>query len=107
VGLVAFTTDRRRKEIGVRKVLGSEVWQILVLINREFTLLVGLALLIALPVSYLLADWWLAEYAFHTSLPWVMFLTVGVLSLGLTWAVVAFQAWKTARMNPVLALQDE
>ncbi|HAA24361.1 MAG TPA: transporter permease, partial [Cytophagales bacterium] len=52
VGLVAFTTARRRKEIGVRKVLGGEVWQILFLINREFTLLVGLALVIALPTGY-------------------------------------------------------
>ncbi|MEL6537254.1 MAG: FtsX-like permease family protein [Bacteroidota bacterium] len=107
VGLVAFTTDRRRKEIGVRKVLGSEVWQILVLINREFTLLVGAALLIALPVSYLMADWWLAGYAFHANLPWMLFLIVGLLSLGLTWAVVGVQSLRAARMNPVSALQDE
>ncbi|MEL6538388.1 MAG: FtsX-like permease family protein, partial [Bacteroidota bacterium] len=107
IGLVAFSTDRRRKEIGVRKVLGSEVWQILALINREFTLLVGVALLIALPISYLLADRWLANYAFHASLPWVLFLIVALLALGLTWAVVGIQALKAARVNPVYALQDE
>ncbi|HAP58464.1 MAG TPA: hypothetical protein DCR93_02760, partial [Cytophagales bacterium] len=106
-GLVAFTTARRRKEIGVRKVLGGEVWQILFLINREFTLLVGLALVIALPTGYLLAERWLAGYAFHASLPWTLFLMVGVLALGLTWMVVGLQSWRAARMNPVLALQDE
>ncbi|MEL6537255.1 MAG: ABC transporter permease [Bacteroidota bacterium] len=107
VGLVAFTTDRRRKEIGVRKVLGGEIWQILVLINREFTLLVGAALIIALPTGYLLAERWLANYAFHTQLPWALFLGIGLLALGVTWAVVGMQSLRAARMNPVHALQDE
>ena len=107
VGLVAFTADRRRKEIGVRKVLGSDVWRILVLLSGEFTLLVGVALVIALPISYLLAQRWLQNFAFHSSLNGWLFVLLALGMLLLTWAVVGLQSMRTARMNPALALKED
>jgi putative ABC transport system permease protein len=106
-GLAAFTAERRRKEIGIRKVLGSSEWRIIYLLSSDFTRLVLLAIGIALPVSYLLARWWLAQFAYHIELhPWY-FGSAALAAITITWLTVGVQAIKAAKVNPVQCLRDE
>jgi hypothetical protein len=107
LGLAAFTAERRRKEIGIRKVLGSSEAGIVYLLSNDFTKLVGVAIGLALPVSYLLASTWLKGFAYRIDLePWY-FLLAGLLALGTALLTVGLQAFKAARINPVQCLKDE
>ncbi|WP_338875209.1 ABC transporter permease [Spirosoma sp. SC4-14] len=106
-GLVAFTTERRTKEIGVRKVLGASVTNILVLLSRDFLQLVVLAILIASPLMYWAADRWLQAFAFKVDLAWWVFVLAGMLAIGIALLTVSFQSIKAALMNPVKSLRSE
>jgi hypothetical protein len=107
LGLAAFTAERRRKEIGIRKVLGATEAGIVYLLSNDFTRLVGVAIGLALPVSYLLASTWLEGFAYKITLqPWY-FLLAGLLALGTALLTVSLQAFKAARINPVECLKDE
>ncbi len=107
LGLAAFTAERRRKEIGIRKVLGSTEAGIVYLLSNDFTRLVGAAILIALPLSYLLASAWLKGFAYKITLkPWY-FLLAGLLALATALLTVGLQAFKAARINPVECLKEE
>ena len=107
LGLAAFTAERRRKEIGIRKVLGSTEAGIVYLLSNEFTRLVGAAIGVALPVSYLLASTWLKGFAYRIALePWY-FLLAGLLALTTALLTVGLQAFKAARINPVECLKEE
>ena len=107
VGLAAFMAEQRTKEIGVRKVLGATVRDIVALISGEFLLLVGLANVIAWPVAYFLMKRWLEGFAYRTSLGAETFLAAGVFSLLLTILTVGFQAVKAAAADPVRSLKYE
>ncbi len=106
-GLAAFTAERRRKEIDIRKVLGSGEWSIIRLLSGEFTRLVLISMLIALPMSYLLAKEWLNNFAFSIELEWWFFAGAGILALLIAWLTVGTQALKAARLNPIQILRDE
>lgn len=107
LGLAAFTAERRKKEIGIRKILGSSEAGIVYLLSGDFTRLVVLAILIAQPVSYLLTQGWLESFAYHIDLePWY-FVMAGLLALGTALFTVGLQALKAASMNPVQCLKDE
>jgi ABC-type antimicrobial peptide transport system permease subunit len=107
LGLAAFTAERRRKEIGIRKVLGASQAGIVYLLSNDFTKLVGVAIGVALPVSYGLASTWLEGFAYRIDLkPWY-FLLAGLLALGTALLTVGLQASKAARINPVHCLKDE
>ncbi|RDC65531.1 ABC transporter permease [Adhaeribacter pallidiroseus] len=106
-GLAAFTAERRRKEIGVRKVLGASAFSIVYLLSGEFTKLVVTAIVIALPVSYLIVKHWLNSFAYQITLePWY-FIGAGLLALVVAWLTVGLQAVKAAKINPVHCLRDE
>ncbi|MBD0259159.1 MAG: ABC transporter permease [Cytophagales bacterium] len=106
-GLVAFTAERRRKEIGIRKVLGASEAGILYLLSGYFIKPVLVALLLALPVSYGVAGTWLKGFAYRIELePWY-FLLAGLLALGTALCTVGLQAFKAARTNPVQCLKEE
>ncbi|MDJ1479240.1 permease prefix domain 2-containing transporter [Cytophagaceae bacterium YF14B1] len=106
-GLATFTAERRRKEIGIRKVLGSSEWGIIYLLSREFTRIVLLSITLALPVSYVIASDWLKGFAYRISLhPWY-FITAGLVALGTAWVTVGIQAVKAAHINPSQCLKDE
>jgi putative ABC transport system permease protein len=107
VGLAAFMAEQRTKEIGVRKVLGASVSNIIALISREFILLVGIANLIAWPVAYFFMKKWLEEFAYRISMGVTIFLTAGLFSLILTLLTVGIQAVKAATANPVDSLRYE
>ena len=106
-GLAAFTAERRTKEIGIRKILGASVWNIVRLLSTDFTKMVVIAILIAMPVSYLIASNWLDSFAYKIDLQWWYFVGASVLTLFIAWLTVSVQTLKTAHINPVECLRDE
>jgi putative ABC transport system permease protein len=106
-GLAAFTAERRLKEIGIRKVLGSSVSGIVYLLSSDFTKIVFISILIALPASYVITKQWLGSFAFKIELEWWYFIGSGVTALLIAWLTVGMQAIKAARVNPVNCLKDE
>jgi putative ABC transport system permease protein len=106
-GLAAFTVERRVKEIGIRKVLGSSQLGIVYLLSASLTKTVFAAIVIALPISYFATKQWLNSFAYKIELEWWYFAGVGILSLIIAWLTVGTQAFKAARVNPVKCLRDE
>lgn len=106
-GLAAFTAERRLKEIGIRKALGSSSGNIVMLLSGEFTKMVSVSIIIGLPVSWYLLDQWLQKFAFHIDLEIWYFALAGMLSLVIAWATVASQAIRASRTNPVKCLRTE
>jgi ABC-type antimicrobial peptide transport system permease subunit len=106
-GLAAFTAERRLKEIGIRKVLGSSVLGIVALLSADFTKIVLLSIMTALPISYLITKQWLDGFAFRISLEWWYFIGAGVTALIISWVTVSAQAFKAARVNPTKCLNNE
>lgn len=106
-GLSSFSVARRRKEIGIRKVLGAEVGQILLLLSKEYVRLVLAAGVLALPAAYFLMRCWLDNYAYHIELGWWFFLTPVLAVLLIAALTVSYQSIRAATANPVKALRDE
>jgi predicted permease len=106
-GLAAFTAERRRKEVGIRKVLGSSELRIVYLLSGDFSKLVLMAIGIALPFSYLLTKQWLSNFVFRISLEWWYFIGAGLCALLIAWITVGSQAVRAARVNPTQCLRNE
>ncbi|WKN43708.1 ABC transporter permease [Tunicatimonas pelagia] len=106
-GLATFTAERRVKEIGIRKVLGSSDFGIVRLLSGDFTKMVLVAIVIALPISYVIARQWLQDFAFSIELEWWYFAGAGLVALLIAWLSVGFQTIKAAQMNPVDSLRNE
>lgn len=106
-GLAAFTAERKLKEIGVRKALGASSVSIVRLLSGEFTKMVLVAIMIALPISYFAAQQWLQNFAFHIDLQWWYFAGAALSALLIALITVGSQTWKAARVNPVECLRDE
>jgi len=107
LGLTAFTAQKRLKEIGIRKVLGSSEFGIIYLLSKDFTKLVFASIIIALPISYLLIKNWLDGFAYRINLNLWYFLGAGMLTLFIAWFTIGTQALKAARVNPSQCLRDE
>lgn len=106
-GLAAFTIEKRFREIGIRKVLGSTVAQVLMLISKEFMKLVLVAFVIAAPISWWLMHNWLAQYTYHINIGIWVFLAVGTIVLLITLLVVSLNTIRAANTNPVKSLRTE
>ncbi|MEQ9438737.1 MAG: ABC transporter permease [Cyclobacteriaceae bacterium] len=106
-GLASITTEQRTKEIGIRKVLGASLSQLLVVLSRSFAVLVMLAFLISVPVSYFLLQEWLAGFAFRITIGSWVFLFAGVISFLVAMATISFQTMRAALANPVESLRTE
>ncbi len=106
LGLAAFTAERRMKEISIRKILGGSSAQIICLMSADFTKLVLVAILIALPVGYFVARSWLDTFAYRIELQWWYFVLAAILALLTAWLTVGSQAVKASRVNPVKHLKD-
>ncbi len=104
-GLAAYTSERKSKEISIRKVLGASIPGILVLLSREFAKLVLLAFLIACPVTYFLMTNWLREFAYQVEISAWLLGSAGLLVLGIALLTVGYQALRAASINPVEALR--
>ncbi len=98
-GLAAFTAERRSKEIGIRKALGSSDFHIVYLLSSDFTKMVSIAILIALPISYFITEQWLEGFAYRINLRVWYFISAGLLALLITWFTVGIQAIKATRIN--------
>ncbi len=106
-GLSAFSLERRSKEIGIRKVLGSSEFSLSQKLVFDLTKMVFIAVLIGLPISYLIAENWLQSFAFRISLEIWFFAAAGLITLMIALLTVGFQAVKAAKLNPVQFLKDE
>ncbi len=106
-GLASFTTERRTKEIGIRKVMGASVKDIVLLLTRDFTGLVVLANVFAWPVAYFFMREWLTQFAYSVPLSFGVFLGAGIAAILVAWLTVATQATKAATSRPVFALRYE
>ncbi len=107
LGLVIYTTERRVKEIGVRKILGASIAQINVLLCKDFVVLVIIAFAVAAPLAWYGLNSWLQDYAYKTSLSWWVFVSSGLGILSLALIIMSFKTISTARKNPVNSLRTE
>ncbi|MEO3408470.1 ABC transporter permease [Mucilaginibacter sp. CAU 1740] len=106
-GLSAFTISQRVKEIGVRKVLGASIPQIVTELSKDFLKLVIVAAIIALPIAWYAMSKWLLDFAFRVSIQWWVFVMAGVIALIIAFATISFQSIKAALANPVKSLRSE
>lgn len=106
-GLASYTTERRKKEIGIRKVMGSNEWGIIYLLSKDFTRIVIVSAFIALPISYFIAKDWLNNFAYHIPLEVWYFLSAAASVLLIALLTVSTQAFKASRINPAQCLKDE
>jgi ABC-type antimicrobial peptide transport system permease subunit len=106
-GLAAFDTERRTKEIGIRKVLGANTKSLIALLSKDFLKLVVIAIILASPVAYYLMNKWLQDFAYKVNISWWIFIVAGALALLIALLTVSFQAIKAAIANPVKSLRTE
>ena len=106
-GLVSFMAVQKTKEVGIRKVLGASVQNIVYLFSKEFTFLIGIAFLISAPIGYYLMNKWLSGFYFHIGLNWIVFATAIFISIIIAWITVGYKAIKAAVANPVKSLRTE
>jgi putative ABC transport system permease protein len=107
LGLSLFATTQRTKEIGVRKVLGASVTNIVMLLSKDFIRLVIIAFVIASPVAYFIMHQWLQDFAYRINIEWWVFAVAGLLSVTIALATISYQAIKAAVANPVKSLRTE
>ncbi|HZF63211.1 MAG TPA: FtsX-like permease family protein, partial [Chitinophagaceae bacterium] len=106
-GLAAFMAERRQKEIGVRKVLGATVSQIVFLLSREFMQLVSIAIFIAVPIAIWVTNKWLQDFAYKVDIGWWLFALAALAAVLIALLTVSFQSLKAAVANPVKSLRTE
>ncbi len=106
-GLATFVATQRTKEIGVRKINGARVWEVITLLNKDFLKWVGIAFVIASPLAWFVMSKWLESFAYKTGLSWWIFALSGVLAMIIALVTVSWQSWKAATRNPVEALRYE
>jgi putative ABC transport system permease protein len=106
-GLAAFTTVQRTKEIGIRRVLGANIASITVLIAKNFLLMIGVAIFIAVPLAWYAGNKWLQDFAFRIPVQAWVFVTASVVTIFIALATVGFHSIRSALMNPVKSLRTE
>jgi putative ABC transport system permease protein len=95
------------KEIGLRKINGAKITEILFMLNREFLIWMAAAFIIAVPVVFFAMNKWLQNFAYKTGLSWWIFILAGIFALGIALLTVSWQSWKAASKNPVETLRYE
>ncbi len=107
LGMIVFTVQQRLKEIGIRKVNGAKISEVIVMLNKDFVRWVIMAFIIATPIAYFVMNKWLQNFAYKTELSWWIFALAGLLVLGIALLTVSWQSWRAATRNPVEALRYE
>ncbi len=106
-GLSAFSITQRIKEIGIRKVLGANIPDIVGLLSKDFLKLVAIAALVAFPIAWFAMSSWLQDFAYRTNISWWIFIVAGLVAAGIALFTISFQAIKAAIANPVKNLRTE
>lgn len=106
-GLAAYTAEQRKKEIGIRKVLGASVAKINQMLSKDFAKLVLIALMIGFPVAYFFMENWLQGFAYRIDIQWWVFAIAGIIALGIALITVSFQSVRAALTNPAKSLRTE
>jgi putative ABC transport system permease protein len=106
-GLSAFMAEQRTKEIGVRKVLGASVLNLVYLLSSGITRLILIAIVIAIPLSWYAVNSWLAGFAYHINVSWLVFFTAALVALTIAWLTVSYESVKAAIVNPIKSLRTE
>ena len=107
LGLTAYATQQRMKEISVRKVLGATVSNIVSMLSKDFMKLVGIAAVIAFPLGWYIMNKWLEDFSYRISIPWWVFAVGGIIAIMIALITVSVQAIKAAVSNPVKSLRME
>jgi putative ABC transport system permease protein len=107
LGMIIYALEQRTKEIGIRKVSGASVWNILVLISKQYTKLIVIAFVLAAPVSYWMMSMWLEDFAYHIKPSLWIFLITGISTLIIAVLITGYHSVKAALTNPVEVLKDE
>lgn len=106
-GLSAFMAEQRTKEIGVRKVLGASVFNVVYLLSTGFTRLILIAIVLAIPIAWFAINSWLKSFAYRVDADWIVFLVASLAALAIAWMTVSYESIKAALMNPVKSLRTE
>ena len=106
-GLVSFSVERRSREIGIRKVLGATISNILMLVSKEFSKLVLLGFLIAIPVAYYFLQAWLSDFKYRIDISFASFTIAGLITLLIAWLAMSYISYNAAKANPVESLKQE
>jgi putative ABC transport system permease protein len=106
-GLAAYTAEQRTKEIGIRKAMGASSSSVVSLLTREFTKLVAISFIVAIPLSWYLMKQWFSAFAYKTSMGVWPFILAGIIAMLIAWFTVSYQSIKAAIANPVDSLRDE
>jgi putative ABC transport system permease protein len=106
-GLAAYASEKRTKEIGIRKVNGAVVSEVMLMLNREFVKWVSIAFLISTPVAWIAMHKWLESFAYKTGIGWWIFALSGIVALAVALITVSWQSWRAATRNPIEALRYE
>jgi putative ABC transport system permease protein len=106
-GLILFYLGQKRNEIGIRKINGARVAEVMIMLNKEFVRWVIIAFVISMPCAWYIMHKWLQNFAYKTDLSWWVFALAGLFALVITLLTVSWQVWKAATRNPVEALRYE
>lgn len=106
-GLSTYTVEQRKKEMSIRKVLGSSDTEIFMLFSGRFFLLIVIANLAATPLAYMLIKQWLSGFAYQVDIDFTIFIVVGIVSLAIAFFTIVFQAWRASRTNPATVLKND
>ncbi|HYF33515.1 MAG TPA: FtsX-like permease family protein [Chitinophagaceae bacterium] len=106
-GLTAYAVVQRTKEIGIRKILGATIPNIVSLLSKDFLLLVIVAIVVASPLAWFAANRWLQDFTYRVNIQWWVFAVAGIIALGIALLTISFQAVKAAMSNPVKSLRTE
>ncbi len=107
IGLASFVAERKKKEIGIRKVLGASKASILTLLSKEFSLLIFIAFILASPLSWLVMNTWLQDFAYRISIGMGIFVAAGLIAFFIAWTTIGLQTLRVINMNPVDSLRNE
>jgi ABC-type antimicrobial peptide transport system permease subunit len=106
-GLTLFTSEKRSKEIGIRKIMGASIANIATMLGKDFVILVSIAIFISSPIAWYFMNQWLEGFAYHVNISWWVFVLAGASSIIITLITISLQAIKAAIANPVKSLRSE